>query len=428
MAKSNTESTPESSSESSSESTTPPLWQFIPLAQFEKARPQEPTQEAVRHGLQTLWKRLPGRSAPEEPETAEAARSLKSAPTTLMDMAAPEPEWGHKGGDGLDEALSAWLGEKDAGSRVIVCGPGSGVDEMVQAWGDDHGIQLVTLPRPEEILASGEWLAQFGGADRPRVILAGLERCYLRHPDGLDLLRGLLDRIWQGEITGLFTCDSWAWTYLNRVLQIESILPGPQTLAPLDGDALARWFRALAQRHPPRILTFRQTNDGRPILVAKADGDPEAAEDELTSNQGFLNYLAARSRGNPGVARAIWRESLQVDSEEAVESKAQEEAAADRGYTMWVNPWPRVNLPGMPANSGQDEAFVLHALLLHNGLAASVLPELVPLSREQVIRVVQRLRTARLVAGVHDRWQVTPLGYPAVRSFLAQEGFLIDVL
>lgn len=411
------------------------LWRFVSPAQFEQNRPQEPTQEAVRHGLRTLWNRLPfNRPSQSESEIPEEARSLKSASLRWMDMAAPPPQWDRVGGPGLDEGLHDWLEQgADAGAKAILVGPGAGVAEMVRAWGQDQAIPILTPPSPEAILSGEDWLAQVrksGLAGDGRVILPGLERCYLRHPNGLDLVRGLLDLFLHKEIACLLTCDSWAWAYLNRTLHVESIVPAPLTLAPFDADALAAWFQELSGRHDRRAFTFRQVTNGRPVLSSASDHEADQGEsdEKAKTDREFLVHLAARSRGNPGVARAIWRESLQVNSLEEVDTKAQEEAAKDRGYTMWVNPWSKLTLPSLPNGANRKEGFVLHALLLHNGLPAALLPHLLPLGPGEVVQILQRLRGARLVEGSEDRWYVSPLGYPAVRAFLAQRGFLTDVL
>ncbi len=418
------------------------LWQFSPLAQFEKARPQEPTQEAVRHGLRALWQRLPfNRTAPETPETPEAARFLTSAPTLMMERAAPSPDWQSVGSLGLDQALSSWLeGGAEAGSRAIVAAPASCVDQMVRAWAQDHGLDLLAPPSQDAILSGQAWLDELEqrrrGEDAPRrFVLTGLEHCYLRHPAGLDLVRQLLDLIWRQEIVCLLTCDSWAWAYLNRLLHVESVLPAPLVLSPLDVPALSTWFRSLADQEEPRHLTFRQANNGRPILAPADRADAKSSQDDEksakdTKDQEFLVHLAALSRGNPGVGWAIWRESLLVrsDEDEEVDAKAQAEADADRGYTMWVRTWAKVELPKLPTGTGREAAFVLHALLLHNGLPSNLLPALLPLDRAEVVHILQTLRSARLVVNPGDHWYVSPAGYPAVRSFLDGEGFLIDVL
>jgi len=186
----------------------------------------------------------------------------------------------------------------------------------------------------------------------------------------------------------------------------------------------------LAGHHASLEPIFREATTGRAVLASSGSSSDDQAETEggKKTDREFLTHLAARSRGNPGVARAIWRASLQVNSDEDVEAKAQEEAAEDKGYTMWVNPLPKINLPSLPSGSSREEALVLHALLLHNGLSAPLLSELLPLGHETVLQIVHRLRTARLVTDADECWQVVPLGYPAVRAFLDREGFLIDVL
>lgn len=409
------------------------LWQFVPLAKFGAARPQEPTQEAVRHGLRTIWSRLAfRRGTPSESDPVAEAGDLTSAPRAMVERAVPQPDLAGMGGPVLDAALESWLTQENAPAQTFVSAPGSGVDEMVRAWGQDHGLDFLPPPPPEAVLAGGAWLDQVaadGETTHRRYVIIGLERWFLRHPDGLDLVRRLLDLIWHGHITCLLTCDSWAWAYLNRVLHVETILPGALTLAPFGEKELGIWFRLLADLYEPRNLIFRQVNNGRPILTPASDV-PETSPTGEASNadREFLTHLAARSRGNLGVARAIWRECLLVKEQEEVEAKAQEEAAGDRGYTMWVTPWPKVNLPVLPPGAGRAEAFVLHALLLHNGLSSTVLPDLLPLERGEVVRIVQSLRTARLVAADAERWAVTLAGYPAVRTFLSGEGFLTDGL
>jgi predicted transcriptional regulator len=81
----------------------------------------------------------------------------------------------------------------------------------------------------------------------------------------------------------------------------------------------------------------------------------------------------------------------------------------------------------VPLSVGTDESIVLHALLLHGGASADLLERLLPLSHSQVRQVLRQLMTAGLVEVRPDRcWQVTTLGYPAVRQFMENEGYLVD--
>jgi len=96
--------------------------------------------------------------------------------------------------------------------------------------------------------------------------------------------------------------------------------------------------------------------------------------------------------------------------------------------TIWVTPWEALRLPYVSPRITGDELFVLHNLLLHNGLHEEVLLKLLPLSSTRSLRSLQILRAEELVAAGQAGWQVAPMAYPAVRAHLRKEGYLIDAL
>lgn len=181
---------------------------------------------------------------------------------------------------------------------------------------------------------------------------------------------------------------------------------------------------------------FRQADDGSHVLPAVESRKPESgsAEDEadarLSAEQEkvspFIKRVAARSRGNPLVAWAVWRHCLNIARGEAAEEEAQEAAAADRGRTIWVRPWPQIGFPDLPEGARTGELLLLHTLLLHDGLPAPVLDSPLPFSMPEIMQRLYRLRAAGLVKEEDGYWRVTLLGYPAVRSALAGEDFLTD--
>jgi hypothetical protein len=71
---------------------------------------------------------------------------------------------------------------------------------------------------------------------------------------------------------------------------------------------------------------------------------------------------------------------------------------------------------------------VLHTLLLHNGVATGILPELLPNLARVVRQDLHDLRAAGLVDREHDLWRVTAIAYPVVRATLEGEDFLVDGL
>ena len=81
----------------------------------------------------------------------------------------------------------------------------------------------------------------------------------------------------------------------------------------------------------------------------------------------------------------------------------------------------------MPHSAGTNESIILHTLLLHGGATAELLELLLPLSHNQVRHALHQLMEVNLVEIKDDnRWRVTLLGYPAVRQFMENEGYLVD--
>ncbi len=408
----------------------PSLWRLIPLTDY--AAPAEPTTQTLRNNFNDLVKRLrtSGRSG-QDIESVEPAQELESIPSHLIEQAAPEPDWRTIYFEALMSEYRPWLDADAAraGVRVLVNAPHSNLPKSAIAWAADNGLHLIEPPTPRQILDRDDaWFEQVDIACKTRWILPLLEHCYLRHQNGLYLLRGWLDRV-AGQGAGMVVCDSWAWAFLSQTLHLDQIFPHVRTLAPLDANALAGWFQQSASNDGGIQYTFRQAHSGHLIFTHSDEDDhEEGGESETKDATDYFKYLAAHSRGIPETAWQIWLHGLLVESDGEVEEEAEEKAASDRGKTIWVRPWEKVELPTVPGFSGTLEAFVLHALLLHDGLSDALLARLLPLMPFEIASCIQRLQTANLITDDAGCRRVTCLGYPAVRAFLRSEGFLIDEL
>jgi hypothetical protein len=122
----------------------------------------------------------------------------------------------------------------------------------------------------------------------------------------------------------------------------------------------------------------------------------------------------------------MWRQSLQIASDEDIEEEAQEAAVADRGRTIWVRPWSQLSFPEIPPGTDRHDLMLLHTLLLHDGLPSDILDLLLPLSRGAIMERLHRLRAVGLVKIEGGLWRVTLLGYPAIRGAMADEDMLVD--
>lgn len=407
-----------------------PLWQYIPLAQYKS--PPAPAGEVVRNGIVSFWQRI----HPISGFTAMTRRALRSIPFYLLDRAAPIPDSACMV-TALQAALQEWSNgrEPEPTAQVVIGAPGSGVERAVIELARQQGWQLMGPPEPEQILAGGTaWLDKVTANGLVPLVIPRLGKCYLRHQEGLVLMGRLLDWLQTTKRRCLIGCDSWAWAYLVKSLQIDVMLPNPLVLAPFDGARLQFWLPALSQQiHKGRFI-FRETENGRPlfpmadIYEANFNGTRTQLEryGDWVSVSYLLRQLAAHGRGLPGVVWELWRRCLQIGIDVNLNKLVQEQAASDKRYTIWVRPWSHLKLPTVPVEAGTDESLVLHAILLHGGASAQLIASLLPLSDNEVRRILQACWEWGLVEKNHETWYVTLLGYPNVRQFLAMEGYLVD--
>lgn len=399
-------------------------WGFINLNQYRV--PSEPTHEAMRAGILGFWDRL--KQARSSPETPTIEIDLEAMPGDLLAQAAPAPDWS-EGVPALHQALQDWWQERSGRIQVLVGAPHSGTAEMASHWAAAFQARILPDPSLEQIKSGGrEWLEQLDQSPDQVWVIPRLERLYLRHSQGFGLLRALIDKI--GFLPGrvLVVCDSWAWAYLGKVLHLEALWPQPLVLKAFDQVRLDRWFRGLAAGTPGKGFIFRQADSEK--LVVRLD---EMAREKL-GEQGvtdFLQRLAAFSRGIPGVAYTVWRYSLGLARDKDEEEAEDEKPKIDDGLhkTIRVEPWSHLELPSLPNLDPRGrEIFVLHTLLLHDGLPGELLVQILPFPESQTQDSLHLLRRAGVLGRDQDRWRVTAWGYPAVRKYLANEGYLVDAL
>lgn len=401
---------------STTEQEAAPIWRYVPLADY--SLPSTPVTHRARKGLARI-RTLLHRDEPESVPLFETNNELQTLPAWQLERIAPAPDW-REAAHALNETLEAWQVHGDNQPVVVLISPPhNGHCATAEIWAEEQAWRVISPPTPEQILSGADgWLSE-QRQERGPWVFPTLEKAFLRHATGLNVVRGFLDCAYAGELgRGIIGCDSWGWAFLRRVWHGRR--PITLTLQAFDQERLAEQLQQLAAASSRRQLLFRQADNGRYVLPPP---DENAAESE-TSN--FLQHLAAHSRGIYGVAWAIWRSSLRAEPEETVEAEAEPEERTIPHETIWVTPWDQLKLPELPAGAGRDAAFLLHTLLLHNGLPTELLQQLVPLAPSQVMETLFWLEEAGLVAEANPNWQVTALGYPAARQFLQSNSYLVD--
>jgi hypothetical protein len=398
-----------------SQEETTSLWSFVPLQDY--LAPAAPAVERVRIGFGRLWDRIRSAGAVDDQDS-----QVKPGPPSLafLDEAVPSPSWSEAVA-GLDAALGQWAeggGAPDDQVRVVVSPSGAAADEIVGAWANSRQWGIVDPPRTEQILAGGkDWLAGVAQDETPRV-LTRLDQFYLRHYDGLELVERLIERLLTTRGPILVGCGSWSWAYLTRTLKIDVALGQPLASQALDHHLLRDWFGQLAAGR----FDFCQSGEtGSAFVVRKRQRESPGHDDSPGEDSDFLRQLAAFSRGIPLIAWQGWRDSLRLESENPT-------GETRREATLWVPAWSAVVLPGPPGAMGPCDHAVLHELLLQGSTTAELLAHLLPYSLADLTNSLHVLRKSGLAEVGPQGWQVTRLGYPAVRESLREAGYLAGVI
>ncbi len=406
-----------------------PVWEYISYDAYKK--PVLPARENVRNGMISLRDWI----HPVSKLSNLRRRDLQRIPPYLLNRVAPTPEL-RQMVDALDIKLNGWQQRQSNNAVQLVIGPpGSEVEAVVTELALANDWQVVGAPTPKEILNRGEkWLQRLNSESLTPMVLPQLGKCYLRHQDGLTLMSRLVDWLQTTKRRCLIACDSWAWAYLVKALQIDVMLPSPMTLAPFDAHRCQFWLPKLASRiHKDRFI-FREMSHGE-LIFPMADRYTQdmvhlSQNDDLYGDWVGLSYfvrqLSAHGRGVHSLIWTTWRQCLQINEDRNLGENARSKKSKDEKYTIWVKPLSKLELPFVPTPVGTDECFILHSLLIHGGMSVDLLAELLPLSYNEVRRILHFFREANLLEKTITGWQVSLLGYPAVRQFLAHEGYLVD--
>lgn len=348
----------------------------------------------------------------------DAEEDLLGLKDPELSRVAPEPDW-YAAADALHDRLEPWLEAEQPAKPVVfyVAPPYGGREEIIQAWASKYEVNAIEPPqRSATARESSRWLDTW--PKRSPWLLPKLERCFVRRADGLYFVRELLARVLSGDMgRGVIGCDSWAWAFLQHVWPARPSFT--ITAQAFDHRKLKALF-SLSLSNAEEKRHVRRADNGAYILPP-----PEGTKDAEISEI-FLHELAAFCRGNVGVAQAYWRKALRTLPEDRVE-KSGEATGTIGDKTVWVSPWEKMERPVLPQEAGEHALFVLHALLIHNGLSIDLLSEILPPDRAALTEALLFLAEAGLVERIEGLWRVTAAGYPNVRSILQTNDYIIDM-
>ena len=225
-----------------------PVWEYIPLDAYRL--PADTVQRTLSIRISSYWSKVRLRDTkPELP--VDGTAELKELTPRQLQIAAPNPDWLDAAG-ALKDALAEKFSETGAFPVVAVVGaPFSGQSDALSTVAKMEGWRIAAPPSPEQILdADREWSASLRQAESPWLIPL-LEKCFLRHEKGLNLVRRLIMDAVSGRLgRGVIGCGSWAWAYLQKVSAEIDVLPAVTPQA-LDAHRLQHWLSAVTFNNGP---------------------------------------------------------------------------------------------------------------------------------------------------------------------------------
>lgn len=366
----------------------PDVWRVVPLAD---ASPPTPTTEArARRWWREVLERWRG-AVGEVDDATPAEEHLEALDDAWLARLVPHPPVGAQ-----RAALAEWRGARPHG---LLLRPDDGSWDAALGDPGDDGPRVVAPPAEAALGMElpDDVLALLDGDDA--LHLAHLERWWVRHHDGLGALRGLLERL--GARRGPWSADvaPWAWAWMRRTLAEARGLPAPARPAPLAGPALRDWLGA------------------DPSLRLRGSGEPPGDR--------TFRALAARARGEAGVASAVWAAAMRDGREpgDDADGRGRDGGASDPAgdARVWLRDPATVDLPGA-ASLPRDDVLLLHAVLLHGVAGPAVVGAAVGANAREAGVAMRVLEGQGLLERVEaDRVRVAAAALPSIWSRLDAE-------
>ena len=362
--------------------------------------PAAPTDEAVRRLFHRFW--LTINKHGDQPYVAE--NSLHHTELEKLDEIVAPPACGPLVDD-LSYSIDKWLSEVKPTRLehiyVVLLPPGDR-NNILLSWAEKKRMSVLQPPQRTELLDPNYKLPRIDVASDEPLVVPGLERWYLRHPQGLSVLRKLLDEITSLKRPCVIGCNSWAYKFLSKAVGLHLLLPTPLTFEPFNAERLGDWFSELAEAED---ATFRSVKSGQDVLKL-------TKSDELQSD--YLSRLASRSLGIPWVAWHLWRTSLRSRSDEKDSLKKSKNDNA----TYWIADLQEAILP---SQNREDTLFILHALLMHEQLSLQELRLVIPSDIDATILLL--LERCSFVVKEDGQYSISAAKYPGIRQELLSAGF-----
>lgn len=313
----------------------------------------------------------------------------------------------------LDCTLKDWIDSQAPDQRIkTLIFPPCDRGNILRKWAEQKKLPILEVTDFERKMSKSP--SKIGDLfETDILVIPRLEDWFRRAETHLSSIRLLLSALENYPNKIILGCNSWAWQFLRKSCEIDSICLNPMTFQAFDAERLNNWLGGLSEGPSKGELEFKSAKTGKDAFGLNSDTDEK--------NE-FMSDLANKSLGIPWVAWNIWRASLRV-SREKDQSLTQTEQEESRLQTLWISELRDFSLPD---RQDQRALLVLQTLLLHNGLSREEIDLTIPNS--QYSNVLPALINAGMVEKVEGIYHCVPAAYPSIRDGLRSAGYPVDVL
>lgn len=328
------------------------------------------------------------------------------------------------------EAMLPFL-ERGMGKRMpcIVFQPFQGQLAVMQALAQHLDALIIEPPSIDDILSGGDnWIDGFDKLlhSGKAWLIADLGLYFVRHANGLNLLRNLVLRLGQHPNHGVIGCNSWSLAYIQRVL---GHLPF-QGLAwsAADANALEQGIATLLKPRASMAASFRDASNGDDVLPSIDESGSAENASKKPAPHPLFSHLSADCRGNFPLSVAHWKARLRDEPDEDADIDVEAESGAGgkqrRHRCVWVS--ASLPEPNIPSEKQDNWLTMLHSVLLHGGLAEQRLQVATSVANREKDGVMAELLDAGFLSCEEGHFYVNAMAYPSIRRALHARSFLVD--
>lgn len=264
---------------------------------------------------------------------------------------------------------------------------------------------LANALKAPEITTADELEKHLNESTKKIIIIEDIQRLFVRKVNGFGPLEFLCELITKTgrQIFWLASCTEYAWSYLDKTIGTSEYFGYQIPLQKFSDEQITQ------------IIWKRNKVSGYKIIFEPNEVDLEHksfkkwAEEEQQAylRKKFFNSLNDFAKSNISMALLFWLLSTKkIDQRQVV-----------------IRSFKKVDLSFLQ-NIAKEKVFVLHALILHDGLTSEMLATILRKSESHTQKVLLKLIEDGILMQSHHEYLVNPLIYRTVTNLLRSKNLI----